>query len=847
MSGTPIAHQRTTFSANKLSDTTSKLPLTPHLLTLLAIIFLAQAVHSPSPVVAQGPQVLQMGNGIQFEGIISQIPQYEESFLSISPYLGKQIVLVDDGLRQVFVSHYNIGNIGVSTRNEIEFDITQRLYTGDTLGQGLLRYASPFDEFGHRVIQVLEKNGGITSQRSYVQGITKINPRWCELETLVGTKPTPRRWDMRVATSSIPKSVIRRLLLNRLGRDNVNVNDYFDVAEFFRQAKDFDQASLEYFALETKFPDQKERIRELRDELKQLSARHVLTEVKTRFEAGQTLIASSLAEVTVANKPGLVFDIRAEYQDIQSKHAAQLQRVQDLRKQVFAMIKDLRDLEPDQLEAVKRFSSEIESDLSIENIARLDAYLQKDDDVTPGSNKIALAISGWLLGSNRATANLATVSSMYTTRDLVMEYLQLETTPERREEILRLMPGETGTAFYIDAMLRQAKPVAAENLENYDASEPIEFFVEIPGTAELDKPWRFRCLAHLPPEYTPYKRYPTIITLPDGGGESVETFLNIWTGSHNAALSSKLGLAVRNGHAMRHGYIVVAVDWRWNNQRNYNYSAREHRTISEAIFHSMRKFSVDPDRVFLAGHGTGADAAYDFGIAHPEHFAGIVGYAGSIKKYAEQYKDAKHVNLPIYAVIGEKDYVQRAAFKRSANRWLRSGSFNELTLVHYKGRPPGEYFLEDIPKAFDWMRGQSRRWPDKRGFEFEVRSLRNTDCYYWFFEMDGIPRQNIIEPPLYDAAKKFKEITFTGKLNQNVISVGPRSNKIRNKTTIWLSPEFIDFKKRVEIRGRGPQKIDIVESKKTLLNDVLRRGDTAHPFWARLDYINGDWEQVDID
>ena len=39
-------------------------------------------------------------------------------------------------------------------------------------------------------------------------------------------------------------------------------------------------------------------------------------------------------------------------------------------------------------------------------------------------------------------------------------------------------------------------------------------------------------------------------------------------------------------------------------------------------------FSIDTDRVFLSGHGVGGDAVYDIGLAHPEHWAGVIGPFG---------------------------------------------------------------------------------------------------------------------------------------------------------------------------------------------------------------------------
>ena len=793
-----------------------------------------------------GDQVVELIDGIQYEGRLFEIPGYSETAFTMNPFTGgNQIVGIDDGLRTVLIAHYKIKGTANSLRNEIQFTIPQREYRGDQ-GVGLLLRASPFNEFGHREFMIRQNNAGRMVDRTYIQGITKINPRYCQANTLMGGQVAARRWEMSLKTSTIPKNVLRGMLINRLGGGKVSPNDLYDISDFFRQAGDFKQANEEYIQLAKQFPDQKERVRELRMEVDQLIGRQVLSEIRTRIQSGQPRLGFEFANAK--DLRGLAFDIQAEYKQIQDDFSEQQNTVRTTRQKVLDLIASVNGLNQNQQQAVQRFVDEINTDLNPDNLARLDAYLLTADagNAVPANN-LAKALSGWLVGSNRAEPNLAVASTMYRTRDLVMEYLQTVTTETRRTQILEELEGlETGKPQYIDALLKNAKPVEAVDLTNYDGSKPIEFWVEFEGTKKRPQPWRFRCLAHLPPEYNPYRKYPMILTLCDGGGIPLERFLNVWTGSHNQALSSKLGLAVRNGHAMRNGYIVVAVDWRAGNQSKYNHSAREHRTVSEALYHSLRKFSVNSDRVFLAGHGEGGTAATDIALAHPEHFAGVISYSGEMGMYTDHYIDNKHINLRMYCVLGSKDFAGRRSYKNLAERCLKSKKFNELTMVHYNGRPK-EYFQEDIPEVFKWMEGPSRRWPDKTGFEFECRVLRNCDCYFWFWEMDGVPDKYNIDPVMFTRTKSKVEMTLSGEIKaNNVFKVGPiNTTNIRNKTTLWLSPEYFDFSKRLVIQGRAPQKMDVVASNKTLLDDTLRRGDTKHIFWAGVEFVDGKWRMVD--
>ena len=122
--------------------------------------------------------------------------------------------------------------------------------------------------------------------------------------------------------------------------------------------------------------------------------------------------------------------------------------------------------------------------LSEESLDRLDSYNRvAPDNSIPNIRKLALAISGWTLGTNNAIENMAIVESLYPVKSLVLEYLADQTTDARRQSILdELAKLETGNPNYIDSLLKQSKPIAAEDLSQYDGSKPIEFFVQVPGT-----------------------------------------------------------------------------------------------------------------------------------------------------------------------------------------------------------------------------------------------------------------------------------------------------------------------------------------------------------------------------
>ena len=784
------------------------------------------------------PVVVTRHNNLEYEGVLFSFGEYKVGRGPEAP--GNVIVAIDDGLRRVLIGQTCIRNAdGESQRNEIEFDIQQKQYNASEGKVGQLVRVGPFNEFGHREFFV---RGQQNERHRYIQGITKITPRYCVVNVLTSGDYL-KQWRMSVATNTIDPEIIRGLLLKQA--DPNNANDLFDIVDFFRQARDYERASQELLLIKSKFPEETERVEEERIELRQLQGRQILNEIEKRRDLGQVRLAANFAKV--ADSKDYARDMRENFDDLKKVADQEQTELEERRQQINDLIAKLGDLPPSQKLAVERFQESLMTELSFINLPRLDAFkLARPDNSIPDVQKLALAMSGWLLGTGSAIENMAIVETLYPVKNLALEYLADDTTDGRKKAILdELAELETGSPVYIDSLLKNSKPVAAEDLSKYDGKKPIEFFIEVPGTVASPEIRSYRCIAHLPTEYNPQRKYPTIISLP-GGGQSLEYNISQWCGTYNEALSKQINSAVRNGPASREGLIVVAVDFRNPGQKKYSYSSREHFIVTEALREALRRFSVDSDKVFLTGNFEGADAAYDIGISHPEHWAGVLGFSGTFDKYLKHYKRNEHMGLPMYVVIGEKDYVSKLKLQSAASTWLKSFSRKsvDLTLVEYKGALATSY-AEEIPYALKWIDAQTRVWPEGKGFSFDCKVMRPGDNYFWFFEMDDIPASWIHEPALFGIEKLGKIYSMSGSISgDNKFRLFP-SIKAGRESTLWLGPEFVDFKKRVEIVGRGSFKDIVTPSNKTLLDDVLRRADVKHPYWAKVKLIRGTWSQVE--
>ena len=72
---------------------------------------------------------------------------------------------------------------------------------------GPIMHIDKFDEFGRRIITMNTVRGPV----DIIQGITEITPEWTKVEGIT------YMWDMRIATSSIPRDVLHKMLLRQAG------------------------------------------------------------------------------------------------------------------------------------------------------------------------------------------------------------------------------------------------------------------------------------------------------------------------------------------------------------------------------------------------------------------------------------------------------------------------------------------------------------------------------------------------------------------------------------------------------------------------------------------------------
>lgn len=809
---------------------------------------------------------LEIKNGMRLEGNIGKIASIGKDIYAAEAdgETGTTlIVFLDDGLRRTFVSTYQRKALFNDPSHVERIPLWQPVAdNGPRVTQvGSINRVSAFDKFGRRLIQLSTQKGKL----NIVQGITEITPLWTKVEGLTTTSMNPHVWDMRIATSSIPREILSSILKQRLGE---SPDAQLSAVRLYLQAERYRDAEQELRSAIKNFPvlaDKKEQLTGLRAAY----AKQLLNEIKLRRGAGQHQKSYYL----LANFPdeGIAGETLIEASELVQEYDKEAQRGQRILELLDENLQTIPD--GNRRQRLERFIDELQIGLGTDTISRLANFLQLADDENVVSaekkltseQKLALAVSGWVLKPQGATENLSVAMSLLSVRQLVLEYLQTEPGEEaRRQAILEELRSLEGSdpqhiAWIIAAMrpplepleitmAQGNRPAADEAEQATEASvsngnersedkrlteKPAGMFAfTVPGIPGLDDGEEFEYLVQLPPEYNSYRRYPTIVTM-HARDSTPEMQVDWWAGSYNQEKRQRFG------QAGRYGYIVIAPRWATAQQTRYGYTAREHAAVLVSLRDAIQRFAVDTDRVYLSGHGMGGDACWDITLAHPDIWAGSIPISAtanygdkSSPGYVTRYWE-NAASVPMYFVSGALDASRASRNAVDLDRYLTRTGY-DVMVVEYLGRG-GEHFSDEIQRIFAWMGLPSH----ERNFfpqSFHTVSMRKWDSFFWWLDLAGLPKSSHVAPQWWPPEKGARPSIIKAHVFKSNVFVKTAAAH----ATIWLAPDLIDLNQRIEfmINGRKTRH-DVLPSVKVLLEDVRRRGDRQHPFWAKLDYDSG--------
>ncbi|MEM1303820.1 MAG: peptidase [Planctomycetota bacterium] len=787
------------------------------LLTRTAVLLLSVAAWTSGATI-------QMNDGRTLTGEIGKTSSVALDPNRPKPQAGgvrvERIVIVDDGLRRTYVSQNNLRAI---IEDQAEPPIKVRVWQnvaqrGAVIGRvGQQVGVTPFDQFGRRVYTMQGPEGRL----SVIQGVTEVTPVYTRVRGLMA-EPRNYVWDMRIATSSIPRDKLAAIIATATPEGDMDAR--LQVVRLYLQSERYRDAQRELEAILADHPEMDDLRDELR-QLRQLGARTILDEIELRRSAGQhRLVRALLERFPSEGVAGVTLERVRELLDELRQKDAEREKVLRLIDRAFAGLND---------DGAKRVAKEVRGEIAAElneaSIARMASFVRLADDegVAAGQGitdqqKAALAVSGWLVGANRATDNLAVAVSLFDVRAKVLAYLRSEKPEERQALLNEIREMEGGGVDRVAQLLRLMKPPKPTS----DDALRGPGFYELSTTAG-DEPVRY--LVQLPPEYDPLRQYPAIVTLP-GIGYLPERMIDFWAGAP-APLAADGSPGPRRGQAMRRGFITIAVDWVKPKQFKYDYSSREHAAVLASLRDAQRRFAIDTDRVFLTGHDAGGDAAWDLGVAHPDHWAGVVPFLARAAKYVKFYTENAKL-VPWYFVAGEMDGGKMAINAAELDPYLKNAGYN-TTIAEFLGRGV-EPFNDEIQRLFDWM-GRHERGPAPT--EFAVDTMRPWDNYFWWLECDELTPRAMVHPLLWTGSKppgRARAATLQGRGYQdNKLGAKVRAGRV----TFWLSPDVIDFDKRIELEVNGRSVVDrdapVKADVSVLLEDARTRADRQRPFWAK--------------
>lgn len=417
-----------------------------------------------------------MKSGYQLEGTLGKIAGLGESPLKPSGAGGeidtRLIVLIDDGLRRSFVCTYQLreGTREAEPLPLTRIKVRQRVADGKIRRVGMVGpiiRVDPFDDWGRRTFTMQTADGPLP----IIQGITEITPIWTKVEGLMGR--APYQWDMRIATSSIPRATLSKVLMNQI--DKMDVDQRRQIVKLYIESERYSDATAELMKMFEDFPALKKELGDLARDLQQMSARRLLSEVELRQDSGQHQLALAMLEkFPEKGVAGIILGEVSEKAAAYDKTLAQIKQVNDKFDANAKLVGDATraDIQPAQ--------QEIAADLNIHTLDRFADFLRlADADTLKADQKCALAISNWIMGAKGGSQNLSVALSAYRVRNLVREYLRTTRRDERAAILEQLREEQAATPESIARIVAYMQPALV--------TEP-QPETQIPGLFELTVP-----------------------------------------------------------------------------------------------------------------------------------------------------------------------------------------------------------------------------------------------------------------------------------------------------------------------------------------------------------------------
>lgn len=665
-------------------------------------------------------------------------------------------------------------SIGVE---EFDFDARPAMVDAEPQAIGVVNQTVPFATRGGRELAISTDQG----PKKIVQQVAKLRPDRIEVVS------RNIFWEYGLLTEELDDASLLQVL--DAATNPGSLSDMLSRVSFLVQAKRFDLARKEMASLQKRFPEAADRAGAFEKQLNEFYGQKILTELKHRQDAGQhRMVLESAKVLRDANEVSLETADRADV--LVQEYEALIKKRDDI---VFQLGQLEGQLEPEQAELVRPLRPALVTELHADTIDRLDSFLDSVDDIgLTADEKLALAYSAWVGGSANGTTNLEDAVDDWALRAAVQDFLRAGNEYDREARWPAINSIEGVTIEDLAAMIPLLPAIAPPE----EVSDTALLSLSSEGGTSYQ--------VQMPPEYSASHSYPVLVVLHAGAGFETSDELQWWTGT-----------AEKPDLARNRGYIVVAPDYLGDAELP---SGETHDQIMDVLVDVRRRFHVDSNRVFLAGHGVGADVVWDLGFARPLVWAGIVPIGGRISQAAKQCWE-NGAYTAIYAVNGGLDARTFQPNAATIQRLMEERS--DVILCEYMSRGV-EPFGAEKSRILDWCALHSRS-PMPREIEAKVFHPSDTD-WTWYHP---VPIPQIQQP---DGGSYASQVLSANITLSNTIYVGTQ------RATLRLSPELVDFEKRLRVkygsRLLGAQLLK--PSMRVMLDDFATRSDRQRLIWAEL-------------
>lgn len=700
----------------------------------------------------------------------------------------------------------------------LTFEIRQKRQSRKTMPAGVPTL-SPFNSEGIAEGKLYRVNGKVEDIQA---GIISINELYAEVLCLT------HDWTYAIAFDAIPRESLTGIL-KKVTNFDTEADVRLNLVRMLIKGNRLPEAKTLFKEVKVDFPELAAR-HEYQKQIDEQIAGQITAVLEERRDVGQHQLAANFARIHPKDDLTPETIVRVNqlirfYTDTNRR----IERVQAALPALVAEIDDAKLREPSVLihrliagqidaDTIDRFAAfELIAD-SAENADPADAdAAANEDDPASAEEQLALAFSGWLMGTDGTVKNLRDVISLYDAREHILDYLNTDPSEDSVRQSLadRISKMEGVGIERVAAIVRHLPAIQPPQLESSGEDSGGKFVINA-GTDS----WPMVGIA--PPEYHETRQYPVVIVF-HGRFDTAEKSLGWW-----------------RSHAEKHGYIVVAPQWLPEGgvsptEQNYDASAESHQKFLATMRRIRTSLRIDDDRIFIAGHDLGGDAALDIGTSHPDMFAGIVSVCGVAQRHL-QWTAPNAIQVPWYVVIGDAqgDWFERMSMV-AARFFKRDDEMDidyDMVFVKYPFRGL-ERYAEEADDIFSWMSRQTRsRHPEK----VYARVLRSTDVNWSWVRLKSVPPQfaQMDNPDAsFDGAYRPAELNVR-RDDRNLIRVKSSPSDL----TLLLSPEMpgLDVNQPIRIHnGRKTSNVDYHPQISHLLDELYQTGDRSRLCFMRVE------------